>query len=236
MADWWEVWSSYRPSDFLMFSPRTYWRLVELSNRQAWPLQLLVLGVGGVLAWGLWRCRRWAPRAMLVLCALAWAAVAWGWHLQRYAAINWAATWFAVGFALQAGLWLVAAALPQHGSAAPAWVRRWAVGLLLAGLLAYPLLGPALGRPWVQGETLALSPDPTLLASLAALLVTRRVWLWPIPLLGCAVSGLTLWTMDEPLQALLLPAAAVAACAVSVLAGRRARRSDLQHLGHRIGP
>jgi hypothetical protein len=239
MADWWEVWSSYRPSDFLMFSPGTYWRLVELHNRAVWPLQLLVFALGAVLAWTLWRGHRWAPRTLLLLSALAWSAVAWGWHLQRYAAINWAATWLAGAFALQAALWLVAAALPQHGSAAPVWVRRWAVGLLLAGLLAYPLLGPALGRPWVQGETVALSPDPTLLASLAALLVARHVWLWPIPLVGCALSALTLWTMDEPLQALVLPTAALAALVVSVVsvvAGRRAGQLDLQHLGHRVGP
>ena len=110
---------------------------------------------------------------------------------------------------------------------------------LLAALLAYPLLGPALGRPWVQGETLALSPEPTLLASLATLLVVRHGWLWPIPLVGCALSALTLWTMDEPLQALVLPTAALAALVVSVVsvvAGRRNGRLDLQHLGNRVGP
>ncbi|HZF79981.1 MAG TPA: DUF6064 family protein [Rubrivivax sp.] len=239
MAEWWEVWSSYRPSDFLMFSPGTYWRLVELHNRAAWPLHLLVLALGSVFAWALWRGHRWAPRVLLLLSALAWSIVAWGWHLQRYAAINWAATWLASAFALQAGLWVIAAALAQQGAAVPVSVRRWAVALLGAALLAYPLLGPALGRPWAQAETLAMSPDPTLLASLAALLVARRVWLWPIPLLGCALSGLTLWTMDEPLQALLLPTAALVALVVSgvsVVAGRRDRRLDLQHLGHRVGP
>jgi hypothetical protein len=87
--------------------------------------------------------------------------------------------------------------------------------LLLAALLAYPFVSPAGGRPWLQAETLALSPDPTLLAGLGGLLLARRVWLWPVPLLGCALSGLTLWTMDEPLQAFLLPAAALAALALA---------------------
>jgi len=211
MSEWW----TYRLSDFLMFSPRTYWRLVELANRQAWPLQLLVAVPGGVVAWGLWRGRHWAPRALLGLLALAWAAVAGGWYLQRYAAINWAAPGLAAAFAVQAVLWLVAAALP---SAAPTVrARRGACALWLAALLVYPLLGPALGRPWTQAESLALSPDPTLLAGLAALPLARRRWLWPLPLLGCALGGLTLWTMDEPLQALLLPAAAL----VSVGLARR---------------
>lgn len=197
-----------------MFSPRTYWRLVELANRQAWPLQLLVGAIGAVLAWGLWHDRRWAPRALLLLLALAWAAVAWGWHLQRYAAINWAATWFAAAFALQAVLWLVAAALPQSPPP-PLRARRTALVLWLAALLVYPLIGLGLSRPLVQAESLALSPDPTLLAGLGALLLARRAWLWPLPLLGCAISGLSLWTMAEPLQALLLPAAALIALALT---------------------
>ncbi len=28
MQEWW----SYRPGDFLLFSPRTYWRLFQLAN------------------------------------------------------------------------------------------------------------------------------------------------------------------------------------------------------------
>ena len=31
MSEWW----TYRPSDFLLFSARTYWRLFELHNAQS---------------------------------------------------------------------------------------------------------------------------------------------------------------------------------------------------------
>ena len=42
MSEWW----TYRPSDFLMFAPRTYWRLFELHNEAWWPAQpLLVLAL-----------------------------------------------------------------------------------------------------------------------------------------------------------------------------------------------
>ena len=37
MSEWW----TYRPSDFLMFAPDTYWRLFELHNAAWWPLGLL---------------------------------------------------------------------------------------------------------------------------------------------------------------------------------------------------
>ena len=42
MADW----LSYRPQDFLLFSPRTYWRLFELHNEALWPLHLLTFAIG----------------------------------------------------------------------------------------------------------------------------------------------------------------------------------------------
>ncbi len=218
MAEGWEVWSSYRPSDFLMFAPRTYWRLVGLHNAQAWPLHLLVLLAGSAVGWGLWRSKHWAPRALLVLLAAAWATVAWGWHFERYAAINPTARWFAAGFALQATLWLLAAVLLPQGKLPPSAQRVAAAGLF-AALLAYPLLGLLLGRPLIESEWLALAADPTLLASLGSLLLARRIWLWPLPLLWCVVSGLTLWTMGELLQAWLLPAAALATIGLAI--GRR---------------
>ena len=39
MSEWW----TYRPSDFLLFAPRTYYRLIELYNVEWWPLHLAVL-------------------------------------------------------------------------------------------------------------------------------------------------------------------------------------------------
>ena len=33
MSEWW----TYTLGDFLMFSPATYWRLVESYNRDVWP-------------------------------------------------------------------------------------------------------------------------------------------------------------------------------------------------------
>ena len=48
MTEWW----TYRPSDFLMFAPRTYWRLFELHNEAWWPAQALLLLAGSAaLAW-----------------------------------------------------------------------------------------------------------------------------------------------------------------------------------------
>ena len=42
MSEWW----TYRPSDFLLFSPRTYYRLFELYNAEVWPGHVLALALG----------------------------------------------------------------------------------------------------------------------------------------------------------------------------------------------
>ena len=42
MSEWW----TYRLSDFLMFSPRTYYRLFELYNAEVWPGHWVGLSVG----------------------------------------------------------------------------------------------------------------------------------------------------------------------------------------------
>lgn len=195
MSEWW----TYRPSDFLMFSARTYYRLFERYNADVWPVQLLAicLGLAMVVAW--WQGRAWAPRAAFALLGLAWLWVAWGFHWQRFASINWAATWYAAVFAIE-GLLLLAWSVSKPAIARRG--RRMGFALMLVSLLALPATGMALGLPWQQAAVLGLAPDPTALGTLGALLSTQttRPWLprwllWPIPLLWCVIAGLTLATM-----------------------------------------
>jgi hypothetical protein len=95
------------------------------------------------------------------------------------------------------------------------------LALVLLGL-AYPLLAPLLGRPWTQAEVFGLAPDPTVAATLGVLLAAERPhWLLIVaPLLWCAVSGATLWTMDAP-EAPILPAVAIVTLAVAAWTAAR---------------
>jgi len=220
VSEWW----SYRPSDFLMFAPRIYWRLFESINAAVWPAQLLL--VAAALAWLLWFVRRGgesAPRASAVALGLSWLFVAWAFLLQRYAPINWAAESFALGFGLQ-GLGLLA--LVRCGPLQPnlqPWRRGVGLGLLLWALLGHPLLAVPAGRPWTQAEVFGLAPDPTVIGTLGWLLLwegcraSARVLLrglWGMPLAWCAISAATLGTMGTwqalpPLAAALLAWVAV---------------------------
>jgi len=92
MDEWW----SYRPSDFLLFSARTWHRLFELYNAQLWPAHLFAIALGLALVLvALKVSPAPAARAGCAMLAACWLWVAWAFHLQRYAAINWAASWFA---------------------------------------------------------------------------------------------------------------------------------------------
>lgn len=234
MSEWW----TYRPEDFLMFAPSTWWRLFELHNQALWPAQGLVVLVGLAIAMGLWRGHPFALRGAAAFLALSWVVVAWAFLWQRYAAINWAATGFAWAFCVQAlGLLVLSTrALHMQASRPARWVG---VGLVLWAVLAHPVLAPLLGRPWAQAEVFALAPDPTAIATLGVLLcadagsrVTRALLavLRVGALLWCAVSGATLATMGSAQAGVLLVAMVVATAAP---AWTRARTSGRLHSGQR---
>ena len=53
MSEWW----TYRLDSFLMFSPRTYARLLEQANADLWPLQPLAVALGLAALALAWRAR-----------------------------------------------------------------------------------------------------------------------------------------------------------------------------------
>ena len=198
MSEWW----TYRLEDFLMFSPATYQRLFALYNEQVWPAQWLALALGLWLLWLAARRPAWGARTACAILALGWAGTAWGFHWQRYASIHTAAPWFAAGFMAQALLlaWAARATSAWPLRAGPTWGRGMGWSLLAAAVLLWPAGAMLLGRPWQQAALFGLTPDATAVATLGLLLLlpVRAPWLWPLPLLWCAVSAATLWTMAMP--------------------------------------
>ena len=77
---------------------------------------------------------------------------------------------------------------------------RIGLALIVYALAVHPLIALFTGRPWTQAEIFGLAPDPTAIATLGVLLAADRPrWhLLMLPLLWCAISGLTLWTMEQP--------------------------------------
>jgi len=224
MSEWW----TYRAEDFLLFSPRVYWRMFELHNAALWPLHVLTLAAGLIIILLIaWRPATWTRWVALIL-AILWIFVGWSFLWSRYATINWAAAYVAPVFFVEGVLLLVASLLDGLAfdrRQPAAWIGYLILGFALAG---QPLLGPLQGRGWASSEVFGIEPDPTVMATLGVLLLARGwllPWLQPIPVLWCLLSGMTLQTMEEP-QA-WAPYAVLALAAVASIWRTIRRRASL---------
>ena len=203
MSEWW----TFRLYDFLLFTPQTYYRLFDLYNAAIWPAQIVAVALGVLLVL---MCARGAGRPVALILAAVWLWVAVAFLALRYATINWAATYASWGFGVEAAL-LLWIAIRGRFDPPPAYARTAGLGLVLFAVFVEPLSGLLLGRPLGQIELFALTPDPTVVATLGALLTLRpkRRWLLIIvPVLWCLFTGLTLLAMSAR-DWWIAPAAAV---------------------------
>lgn len=219
-------WASYALSDFLLFSPQAYFRQFALINAATFPLPVLfavlALAVTALAGGG----KTWHGRLAAIGLAMLWAGSAWLFHERSYTAINWAAEWFTLGFAVQALalLWL---GIAGNALSPPSLAGNAALAVrIVAGLvvLLYPLQAALFGRDWREAETVGISPDATALFTLFVLVLcigARRTLLLVVPLLWSVIALLTLWTMDA---AEFWSFAALIVAAVIMLSAARHRR------------
>ncbi len=217
MAAWW----TYHLGDFLLFSPRVYWRLIERHNQAVWPLQVFALVIGAFILFALLRPRPWTSRTTAALLAAGWLYVAWGFLASRYATINWPVIYVVPFFVLESLLLLGWGTLGGCSVPRPAWdvPSRIGLSLLLYALVAHPLVAAVAGRPWAAAEVLGIFPDPTAIATLGVILGLRsgtgaRVLL-VIPAMWCLISFFTLLAMAAP--SAWLPVTAVGLTLVAAL-------------------
>ena len=211
MSEWW----TYRLTSFLLFSPRTYYRTIELYNLAIWPAQLVGVAIGLAIVALLIAKHDGRERIIAALFAACWLWIGWAFHYQRYAQINWVAPWFAAAFALQALLLVVVGVAADRivfrpASGRPFWL---AISLIAIIVVGYPLLAPLTGRSWTTAEVFGVAADPTALATIAALARVRgriRWLLLVIPVLWCTLTALTLWAMKAP-ETLVVAGAALLA-------------------------
>jgi hypothetical protein len=199
MSEWW----TYQFSDLLLFSSQTYYRLFELYNADIWPLQILALTLGVVILALIYWNPPWQGRMITAILAVCWLWVAFAYHLQRYATINWAATYFAAAFAIEAVLLFWTGVIRGRLIFRPATsaINMSGLGIYGFALVLQPLTAPVMGRNWNQTEIFGIAPDPTVIATLGLLLFTSNRTNWElsiIPILWCAVSAAFLWTMESP--------------------------------------
>ena len=100
MSEWW----TYHLQDFLLFTPRTYYRLFELYNAAIWPAQIAALGLGAAIVPLARRGSAASGRIVSAILAASWLWVALAFHAARFATIHTAAVYFAWAFGLEAAM------------------------------------------------------------------------------------------------------------------------------------
>lgn len=194
------AWASYSIRDFIPFSPDVYLRLLERMGEAFWPLHLLTLAVG--LAALVLMAKRHVRLACTITAPL-WLFVGIAFFMNRYGELNWAGSYVAWAFFLQAAI-LALVAASGRGIAQPPGLThpRAYLGAALAimGLLAYPLMAPLAGHSWFHSEVFGIHPDPTVTVTLGLVLIgLRGILLWlaaAICITWLVASGLTLEALD----------------------------------------
>lgn len=195
-------WSSYSLSDFLLFSPQVYERLFVLNNQDMWPAQFIWLALGAGALAGAVRRGRSGAGALVVIMGAAWLSVAAGFFSARYQEINWLGAYIAPLAALQ-GAGLIAFGLWGKVRFAVFEARMpeiLGLGVLVFAIAGYPLMAPVFGHSAAGAQVFGLTPDPTAVATLAALALIAsrmRFILAVVPIGWCGFTGLTLWTLGR---------------------------------------
>ena len=207
-------WLGYSLSDFLMFSPHSYFRLYELNNTNLWPLPLVMILAAGVLLLLSRRSDRQSRQISMILLTLTWSMIAWHFFYQLFTPINLAAPWFAIAFGIEALLLLLLGS-SIHKTGQTGKTGLW---LFIYALVIHPFIGLLAGRNWQGVELFGIAPDPTALGTLGLLLLLPGIkarLLAVIPFLWCLVSGVTYLAMELP-YGLLTPIVAISAIIISL--------------------
>jgi len=198
MSEWW----TYQLADLILFTPKTYFRLIEIYNISIWPIQLVALLLSCIIAVLVWRRPICSGKIIASILALSWLWVAWAFHLQRFADIHWVATYYAVGFVIQASLliWIGVIRDRLTMNSVESLVQKLGISTLIFALFIQPLLTLFFGENRNQVELFGITPDPTVIATIGLLMlinVRKHWWIYIIPLSWCLISGATLWVLES---------------------------------------
>lgn len=176
-------WSTYRVTDFILFSRDILESVYETYNEAIWPVQLAFTLLSLVVLLLMWQGR--GSRAVSLIVAAAWTFTGAVFHWRYFQSINWAAVYFLWLFLFESALLLYFGVI--KGALKFSWPRRF-VGRLGLGLFLVSVVIP------MQGLAFGWGPDHTALGTLGLLLCASgsriRVLMLLPPILWLVISGL----------------------------------------------
>jgi hypothetical protein len=193
-------------------------------NLAIWPMPVVGLLLGlGAFALAL-RPVPGGGRAVALAVAAFWAWIAAAYHFGHFATINFAAPVYGIAFFAEAALLCWSGALRGGVSFASRMRGRGWAGLalfVLAGL-GQPLADLLAGHHWPDIALFGTAPDPTVLGTVAILLMAERParHLAVIPALWALAAGTTAWEL-EMWHGLAAPLAILAGAALLAVRPRQ---------------
>lgn len=194
-------------------------------NAAIWPAQPFALALALTALWLAVAPRRGGARILGTILAAGWAWCGLVFFLQHFAALDFMAPVYAGAFLLQGALLLYVLLWRRRAFRAPQDAAGLA-GIALAALALFglPLVSGLGGVGFAAAHIVGLAPGPTVLFTLALLLLVegRVPWLLlPIPLLWCAVAAVTGWALGVA-ESLAVPLLALPAFALFAWKARAA--------------
>lgn len=198
-------------------------------NEAVWPAQVVAYLAGVMVLVAIALRRPWAGSAVASMLALMWAWTGVAYHGLHFSTINSAARLFAGVFVLQAlALAWWAWRRPPELAFGLDLQRGVGLALIVYAMVAYPLLGVAVGLHYPAMPTFGITPCPLTLFAFGVLLMARNAvpwWLLLIPVLWSLVGGSAAFLLNVPQDWVLLFSGIVMVC-FGVAAAQRARRAS----------
>ncbi|WP_141731701.1 DUF6064 family protein [Oligoflexus tunisiensis] len=187
-------WSTYRITDFILFSKEILFEVFAAYNHDFWPWQLLWLALAFVILGLLFFRTRHRSRIISGIMAAAWAWVGLIFHLKYFQPINWAARSFAWLFLAESLLIFFCGVILGKLEPGTASGIRQLVGVGLYVLAAFIPIELMFGQSPDQILIFGWGPERTALGTIGLLLTGRpgalNLILMIVPLIWCLIASL----------------------------------------------
>jgi len=185
-----EFLQSFSLRDLLIFSPESYFKLFELSNKALWPFHI-VLGLLAIAALVLlYKRQRFTSKLIFIWLGLVWTFVGYWYFGFYYSQINTYAHIISVAFWAEACLLFIYAFYANHESintlvtSIPSTSltptktsnKKWRLlmggALIFYGLLVHPIVSLSIWNQTLSRlELFSIAPDPTAIATVGFILL-----------------------------------------------------------------
>ena len=212
----------------LPFDAEVLFSFFEQYNRAIWPAQVVAWLLGAAALSLVVKPIGSGGRLIGAALVAGWVLSAVVFHYLHFAAINFAAPFYAAFFLLQAVLVAWALLVRSRAFRFQPSLFGW-VGLGLAGfaLVIHPLIDGLAGHGWLSARLIGVTPGATTLFTVGLLLLIEGrapLYLLVIPLFWSIVGGATAWLL-EAYEELAVPILTVGGIAMAIFKNPRQPRA-----------